>query len=1062
MRYSNRRYTTSGDGGIAAIVILVLAAFGFLTFQAVRALRRPNTRDYRPVAYDTPYSHPIVADYVAALGLARLLTSVVFVVLVVIGSILLPSSLDGRLQGQRLLVLTLVILLALLGVLLSLLMEQRAISFAVGAFVLFVLVTVFDLFVPWARTAIVPLLFSAGLVIAGIAALQVVLLDEHKREVLRVWNEFAAWLLILVTVGAFYSFPVVFVLIGGLLILMLLGAAVATAQAFDVRRLLILSAFLFVVVGLVAYWLRPNTLVGVVAIAAATVLVALENVLGRHPTNQTSVIPASLLTNPALVVPSDPTLVVLPAKSKYDPQTASALIGELLKLSDRLSLSVLADGGQGITWQVAAPGEAMLLTKIAGDIQSHARDSETYPAEASSPPQVPIWRQLFLFGMVNDYAAPLPFAAHMTDHDPLAILCQRMSSLHDGERIRYQVTITTATAEAKTRAIKRLQQGKIHPLAALWQDPKNPIAGFDEKLVTAKLEYPLYHCFVSITAESPDKDRLELLGQAAQDVEQFVLPAHNRLIRVSYTRPYEIVTPERAGQPDVMRLLKAWKQEHSTPWRDVLCVLSAPEIAALWHLPSEDYQSNTIAWAHGRVPDALFDPTNGVPLGETTAPGLRGRTVYLKETDRASHHYIAGKPKAGKSTLMLRLIQADIAAGHGVAVIDPHGTLIADVIRTSIPRKRIDDVVLLEFRRKDYPVPLNPFRRPTGTTIEEASNSLMFVLQKIYDQIWQPGMTDLYMQNMVQLLLTDQDATPLDIARVFQDEPYRAQLLTGLSSATLDDVPTYSLDQFWRTYDGKKGGEQDRILSPVIHRTGVFKRTHLMELMTCHPETLDFGKMISTHKIVLLDLSGRNIYQDVDNLATLLTSGFFLAANSLGVLDDPRPRFYLYIDEIERTATAPLPQILSESRKYGLAAILANQYIEQIPEATLNAILGTVGITTIFRVGVKDARFLAPQFEPELTAADLAKLNLRSIAVKIPLEEKTLPAVILNTALPEPIEDGVQIEELQEKVTRELRPADEVRAWLDQRYGRGDGKPTARSLPPKDSTWMGTVVDVEE
>ena len=49
--------------------------------------------------------------------------------------------------------------------------------------------------------------------------------------------------------------------------------------------------------------------------------------------------------------------------------------------------------------------------------------------------------------------------------------------------------------------------------------------------------------------------------------------------------------------------------------------------------------------------------------------------VILSGTDRNRHVYVVGQTGTGKSTLLMSLIAHDIAAGHGVALLDPHGDL---------------------------------------------------------------------------------------------------------------------------------------------------------------------------------------------------------------------------------------------------------------------------------------------------------------------------------------------------------------------------------------------------
>lgn len=66
-----------------------------------------------------------------------------------------------------------------------------------------------------------------------------------------------------------------------------------------------------------------------------------------------------------------------------------------------------------------------------------------------------------------------------------------------------------------------------------------------------------------------------------------------------------------------------------------------------------------------------------------------GTTVSLLGPDRRKHMAIFGKSGVGKTTLMRNMIVTDIEAGNGVTVVDPHGSLIADLLE-AIPRKVIN------------------------------------------------------------------------------------------------------------------------------------------------------------------------------------------------------------------------------------------------------------------------------------------------------------------------------------------------------------------------------------
>ena len=48
---------------------------------------------------------------------------------------------------------------------------------------------------------------------------------------------------------------------------------------------------------------------------------------------------------------------------------------------------------------------------------------------------------------------------------------------------------------------------------------------------------------------------------------------------------------------------------------------------------------------------------------------------------------VFGGSGSGKSTLLRNMLAGDIAAGHGVTVVDPHGQLIDEILENHIPRQ---------------------------------------------------------------------------------------------------------------------------------------------------------------------------------------------------------------------------------------------------------------------------------------------------------------------------------------------------------------------------------------
>src|SRR5207253_6633286 len=104
-----------------------------------------------------------------------------------------------------------------------------------------------------------------------------------------------------------------------------------------------------------------------------------------------------------------------------------------------------------------------------------------------------------------------------------------------------------------------------------------------------------------------------------------------------------------------------------------------------------------------RLGSRLMDVT----LGHMTTVGA---PLSLSESERRRHLYISGKTGTGKSTLLLSLMQQDLAAGRGFALIDPHGDL-AQTIADAVPRERIAGTIYVDPLDETHAVGFNPLQR---------------------------------------------------------------------------------------------------------------------------------------------------------------------------------------------------------------------------------------------------------------------------------------------------------------------------------------------------------------
>ncbi len=80
-------------------------------------------------------------------------------------------------------------------------------------------------------------------------------------------------------------------------------------------------------------------------------------------------------------------------------------------------------------------------------------------------------------------------------------------------------------------------------------------------------------------------------------------------------------------------------------------------------------------------------------LGKTERSGF-SELVRMPGDYRTTHMYVIGASGSGKSSLLKNLIIQDILNGIGIAVLDPHGDLITDML--PFLKKRLGNTVMLD------------------------------------------------------------------------------------------------------------------------------------------------------------------------------------------------------------------------------------------------------------------------------------------------------------------------------------------------------------------------------
>ena len=371
-----------------------------------------------------------------------------------------------------------------------------------------------------------------------------------------------------------------------------------------------------------------------------------------------------------------------------------------------------------------------------------------------------------------------------------------------------------------------------------------------------------------------------------------------------------------------------------------------------------------------------------------------GRHFGIRRADRRNHMYMIGKTGTGKSTLLKTLIFSDIAAGEGLALLDPHGDL-AEEIASMVPAWRRRDLIYLNVPDRSVVWHFNPFADIPEEKHALATAGMVEVFSKLWPDEWGPRLEHL-LRNVVFTLLEAGDATFADIPRLLSDREFRGTLVSRVSNAMVRE--------FWaKEFAGYSPAFCAVVTAPLLNKVGAFLTDPLLHsILSGAHSSFDLRRVMDEGKILVVNLAKGKIGEGpAALLGSLLVSHLSLAGlERAEQLQEKRRDFYLYLDEFHTFATLTLATMLSELRKYRLNLILAHQYLSQLEPEIRDAVFGNSGTFVSFRVGALDAATVARELSPTFEADDL--LSLPNFSVYLRLMISGEPSRPFSASTPRP------------------------------------------------------------
>ena len=692
-------------------------------------------------------------------------------------------------------------------------------------------------------------------------------------------------------------------------------------------------------------------------------------------------------------------------------------IYRLLDISKSYSLEIVSSKEKGIRYILRVPEEDAPIIKKS--LISYLPGIQVIESEDYIKPNS-MDGHVIEIKSTNSFAFPLKKQDNLKEYDPIAYVTGTMTKLTEDELVAVQIVISPIS-RINHQVISRFRSMFLNNKDVLTELKSSSLAGsvfasiiylvlqillFPVGLMiwifTGGREGPVLP-IVKLNSKMPASTYRDIIEtQIKQKIDQPLFTTSIRFLTItgSYANRHKIergfiaalspftnggfqaLKPKRYLKIKAINNLLLLVYSHRLINALSSLILSANEMSDLYHFPfTSTTKTENLAKLHSKELPAPLSLKKNTDLDIYFAKNTYGGVdtpIGLTEDERRRHVYIIGATGTGKSTMLLSMIKQDIDNNKGLAVIDPHGDLIDQIISV-IPKERISDIVYFNPDDISYPMGINLLELTPGLPEEQAirekefiAESIISVFQKIYTDKYSGPRMEYILRNTIHTAFTVSDATLFTIYKLLINTSYRKSVTKNLTDENLKD--------FWK-YEFAKAGDYQKVkmISPITNKIGRFLFSPTAKRILEQGEsTINFDTIMNEGKILLCNLSKGKIGEDNSSVFGVL----IMAKIQLATLKRARMRqedrkdFYLYVDEFQNFATPAFAQILSEARKYRLNAILAHQTTSQLEETSLVSVtLANTGTVVCFRTAnPEDERMILPQFRPYIEQGEIASL----------------------------------------------------------------------------------------
>ena len=666
---------------------------------------------------------------------------------------------------------------------------------------------------------------------------------------------------------------------------------------------------------------------------------------------------------------------------------------------------------------------------------------------------------VFEFQLNKHFSWPLNEQTDLENHDPLAYLTGAMTQLKNDEILAIQIILRPLNGldqHSVRREINKIQAAIRHnKFAELNNDTAIEQVTYSMIKVLESIVHvvmiPLIFVADFVTGNPPlppesasarivtpaDKEREEMVKAKIYQplfeitvrtllvTENDLLPARVKGLMTSFMSFDHLSGQSIAPKWSLPLSFIRWFQLKQFALRlsGTPLYLTASEIGALYHFPfkTDSYAEDLTRVRSRELPAPLVMKNNkdlDVVFGQN-GYGNAMTLIGLTDDDRSRHVYLIGQTGSGKSTIIYHMAADDIKKGRGLAIIDPHGDLGGDLLKT-VPKERFDDVIYFNPYDIKYPVGINLLELTPNLDDDELElekelvcESVISVFRRVFgkEEDADAHRIEYILRNTIYTAFSIEDCTIFTVYDLLNNPDFRKQTIKKLTDE--------DLKMFWQNEFGKAGNLQIiKMVGGVTSKIGRFLFSPITKRILEQPHsTINFDDIMNSGKVLICNLAEGKLGENTSKLlgTTIIAKIQQATMRRARAEMYSRKPFYLFIDEFQNFATNSFTKLLSGGRKFGLRITIAEQSTaQQSDRNTVNVILANTGTVICFRTASPiDEDLMLSQFSPAVSKGEIGNLPRYHFYIKLSAGEPQEPFSGETFPVPE-FKDSDRLEHLIE------------------------------------------------